>query len=307
MPKRIIDAEAAWQSDKLARCRPESIPEYTWLYGLADSFGNFELTNLRAIHSKAYASIRPTVTLPDVERFLADFERHGLLFVWTEGNRKYGHWTGCEKPGRLPPHGQRGRYSGNLKLQDLYEKDGTPIPALVEYLEQTALAHKEDASAQLVLAEAPRPRFQELRDLSKTVNRLAAERVDSLQATAKETSQTPTEQEEFQAVWNHFRGTYPRDHFRRDDYCYRVVKALALPDLRQFKTAYDRHRATWKDDRYVPMSDNFLQKEHWKLSAEVNGNGRPKEYGPAARTIESNRAHAKRVDDFFDNWEKSNS
>jgi hypothetical protein len=39
MPKRVIDFDAMWGSDKLAACAPWAQAEYAWLYGLADASG----------------------------------------------------------------------------------------------------------------------------------------------------------------------------------------------------------------------------------------------------------------------------
>src|ERR1700722_6811071 len=49
MPKRVIDFDAMWGSDKLAACAEWAQAEYAWFYGLADASGGFELTNLRGI------------------------------------------------------------------------------------------------------------------------------------------------------------------------------------------------------------------------------------------------------------------
>ena|SRR2546421_8961705 len=108
MRKRVIDGEAMWGSSKLAKCRPASIPEYAWLYALADANGNFEI-DLRMIHGKV-AAIRPDFTLETLREVLKDFHRHGLLFIWGENGKIYGHWTGSNKPGRLPPPSQRQHY-----------------------------------------------------------------------------------------------------------------------------------------------------------------------------------------------------
>jgi len=109
LPKRVIDADAAWGSSKLANCKEEFIPEYTWLYGLADANGNFEIGDLRVIHGKV-AAIRPHFTLDTLRQVFDDFHRHGLLYIWEEHGKKYGHWTGSNKPGRLPPKSQRNHY-----------------------------------------------------------------------------------------------------------------------------------------------------------------------------------------------------
>src|SRR5579864_1929269 len=68
MPKRVIDFDAMWGSDKLAACAEWAQAEYAWLYGLADASGCFELTNLRVIWGRV-AAIRRNLSLNrEVER-----------------------------------------------------------------------------------------------------------------------------------------------------------------------------------------------------------------------------------------------
>jgi hypothetical protein len=108
MPKRVIDFDAIWASDKLAQCAPWARAEYTWIYGLADANGSFELTNVRVIFGRAYA-IRDDVSLEKLVHVLEEFHTKGLLFIWKENGKKYGHWTGSDVPGRLPPPSWRAR------------------------------------------------------------------------------------------------------------------------------------------------------------------------------------------------------
>jgi len=125
MPKRVIDFDAVWASDKLSNCAPWARAEYTWIYGLADSNGSFELTNLRVIFGRAYA-IRDDVTIQHLSLALEEFQGKGLLFVREENGKKYGHWTGSDVPGRLPPPSWRARL----------ERLAPPVPqaALATYL-----------------------------------------------------------------------------------------------------------------------------------------------------------------------------
>src|SRR5712692_2484131 len=120
----MIDFDGLWASDKLAACEESVRVEYAWLYGLADATGSFEL-NMRSILARVSA-IRPALSMRRLERIFAEFERHGLLFVWTSTNsKKYGHWTGSDRPGRLPPASER----------HCYRKFAPPVPAqaLAEY------------------------------------------------------------------------------------------------------------------------------------------------------------------------------
>jgi hypothetical protein len=101
MPKRVIDFDAMWGSDKLAACVEWAQAEYAWLYGLADASGCFELTNLRVIWGRV-AAVRRNLSLERLEQIFHEFHDKGLLFVWEENGKRYGHWTGSDVPGRLP-------------------------------------------------------------------------------------------------------------------------------------------------------------------------------------------------------------
>jgi hypothetical protein len=110
MPKRVIDGEGLWRSDKLARVEPAiRRAEYANLVPLALANGVFE-ANPRRIWAAVYAYNRPDVTESEVAALLEEFERAKLLFRWTESDGKvWGYWTGIEKPGRLPGESRRGK------------------------------------------------------------------------------------------------------------------------------------------------------------------------------------------------------
>ena len=108
MPSRMLEYDPLWASDKIANAEASTRPEYTWLYGLADGHGCFEL-NLRAIWSKVSA-IRPELTQDRLRAIFAEFERVGLLFVWVANGKRYAYWTGSDRPGRLPKLSERSRY-----------------------------------------------------------------------------------------------------------------------------------------------------------------------------------------------------
>jgi hypothetical protein len=124
MPKRVIDFDALWASDKLASCAEWAQSEYAWLYGLADASGSFEMTNLRVIWGRV-AAIRRNLTLERLQEIFDEFIARGLLFTWEENQKRYGHWTGSDVPGRLPPPSWRMRL----------EKLAPPVPreALAAY------------------------------------------------------------------------------------------------------------------------------------------------------------------------------
>jgi hypothetical protein len=125
MPKRVIDFDAMWGSDKIASCAEWAQAEYAWLYGLADPSGCFELTNLRVIWGRV-AAIRRNLTIGRLEQVFGEFRDKGLLFVWEHEGKLYGHWTGSDVPGRLPPPSWR------MRLERL----APPVPKqqLAEYM-----------------------------------------------------------------------------------------------------------------------------------------------------------------------------
>jgi len=104
----MIDFEALWSSDKLSGCAEWAQAEYAWLYGLADANGSFEITNLRVIWGKV-AAIRKNLSIERLEQIFSEFNAKGLLFIWEENGKSYGHWTGSDKPGRLPRPSYRKR------------------------------------------------------------------------------------------------------------------------------------------------------------------------------------------------------
>ena len=125
MPKRVIDFDAMWGSDKLAACAEWAQAEYAWLYGLADASGCFELTNPRVIWGRV-AAIRRNLSIERLEQIFGEFQDKGLLFAWEHEGKRYAHWTGSDVPGRLPPPSWR------MRLERL----APPVPkqALAEYV-----------------------------------------------------------------------------------------------------------------------------------------------------------------------------
>jgi hypothetical protein len=123
MPKRVIDFDAMWGSDKLASCAEWAQAEYAWLYGLADANGCFEITNLRVIWGRV-AAIRRNLTIERLGEIFLEFQEKGLLFVWEHEGKRYAHWTGSDVPGRLPPPSWRmrlERFAPRVPRQELAE------------------------------------------------------------------------------------------------------------------------------------------------------------------------------------------
>jgi hypothetical protein len=64
---------------------------------------------MRSIHARVSA-IRPRLTICRLQKIFADFERNGLLFIWSENGKRYAHWTGSDRSGRLPKPSERHRF-----------------------------------------------------------------------------------------------------------------------------------------------------------------------------------------------------
>jgi hypothetical protein len=147
MPKRVIDFDAMWASDKLASCADWAQVEYAWLYGLADASGSFEMTNLRVIWGRV-AAIRRNFTIERLEEVLQEFIARGLLFTWQANGKRYGHWTGSDVPGRPSPPSWRARL----------ERLAPPVPhgEMAAYLSQFGgSSHRRSSPGQQSAARTP--------------------------------------------------------------------------------------------------------------------------------------------------------
>lgn len=133
MPKRVVDGEGVWRSEKIARVKPDWMrAEYANLLPLALANGVFEIDS-RRIWSLVYSYNRPEISFDDVEQILNEFERVGLLFRFFDvpTGKLWGYWVGINKIGRLP---------SQSRLQKKHEVVGpTPAPdALQGYIQRTA-------------------------------------------------------------------------------------------------------------------------------------------------------------------------
>jgi hypothetical protein len=176
MPKRVIDFDAMWWSDKLAACAAWAQAEYAWLYGLADASGCFELTNLRVIWGRV-AAVRGNFTIERLEQVFAEFQDKGLLFVWEYEGKRYAHWTGSDVPGRLPPPSWRMRL----------EKFAPPVPKqqLAEYMARFARGRAALAGVGFH-GEAQRESYHRKDDLKFESSDLKRERGPGLHSTGSQ-------------------------------------------------------------------------------------------------------------------------
>lgn len=271
MPKRVIDADAMWQSDKLACCRQKSIPEYPWLYGFADANGTFEIGNLRALHGRAYQPIRPYFSLADLADVLEDFKTHGLLYTWTENGKCYGHWTGSDVAGRLPPQSQRSHYP-TLKV---HQPTQTEIDAYY-----ASIASTNGNGRLFPLPELPLPTADELRAEAEA------------KLVSQEKIRLTTEEGQYRLErWHKFWDRYPNK--LDEDGTRKFWDTIPLLDL---DTILERLEVwivsdQWKIERYVPKSLNFLEKQYWKSKPGKGGTGGR---GPGQKTTEEHIERFKR-------------
>lgn len=118
LPKRIVDGEGLWGSDKLLAVQPEWVrAEYANLIPLALSNGAFECS-VRRVWRDVYSYNRPSMTEKRVALILDSLERAKLLFRFQCEGKTWGFWTGIDRPGRLPP----------ISRQGSNEKTGAVVP-----------------------------------------------------------------------------------------------------------------------------------------------------------------------------------
>ena len=112
MPKRIVDGDGVWRSDKIALVQPPAYrAEFANLIPLATANGTFEVEP-RRIWATVYSFNRPDISPEDTKKILDEFERVKLLFRWTDprSGKRWGYWVGIEKSGRLPAESRRGTH-----------------------------------------------------------------------------------------------------------------------------------------------------------------------------------------------------
>lgn len=124
MPKRLVDGDRIWTSDKIAQVEPESFrAEYANLLPLGLANGSFECEDQR-VWRDVYAYNRPSVGFDDVQDILDEFERVRLLFRWHDDQGKiWGFWVGIKSEGLLPSKSQQKDYKkGKEPPADLLER-----------------------------------------------------------------------------------------------------------------------------------------------------------------------------------------
>jgi len=109
VPKRVVDGEGIWGSDKILRLSTEFQPEYANLLPLAEANGVFEV-NPHKVWSRVYAYNRRNVTVEWVQELLNELVEVGLLLIWEDNGKVWGFWDGNEKAGRLPKESEQKKY-----------------------------------------------------------------------------------------------------------------------------------------------------------------------------------------------------
>lgn len=109
MPKRIVDGDALWLSEKIRGLPEEYRLHYANWLPLAEANGVFE-ADIYRIQARVYAYMLPEISPEMVVKILKSFTDAGLVKVWREDNKSWGYFTGIEKSGRLPELRYLSRY-----------------------------------------------------------------------------------------------------------------------------------------------------------------------------------------------------
>jgi hypothetical protein len=279
-----------WASSKLARCRPESIPEYAWLYGMADSNGNFEMDEiaLYVLFGRAYG-IRRDWTFHQFLAVLEDFHENGLLFMWKENSKTYGHWTGSELPGRLPELTKRHRYE-HLKVHRTPEQLLNTNSEVSAYIERCIMEPSPQAQMFPSRRLLPPETGSEKKISQSELMAEAEQNVDARIVAAQESD------ERF-PYWKQFWNLYPPESrgsqadTRKKFFMQSVLDCVAsLEHLREWLASEQ-----WRTG-HVPNSEKFFELEKFKASPPVpreKANGRG--IGPATRTAEDKLERTRRA------------
>lgn len=130
MPKRMVDGDALWVSEKLEQVPVEYRGDYAWLLPLAQVNGCFECSP-SVVWRECYAARRPDRTIEATAAILTAFESAKMLFRWTVDGKTYGFFPGVQKEGRLPSASERGKYrapwnTGMVPAKELASFLGVP-------------------------------------------------------------------------------------------------------------------------------------------------------------------------------------
>lgn len=110
MPKRVVDGEALWLSEKVKTLPEEYRMHYANWIPLAEANGVFE-ASVDRVYARVYSFLMPSISKKKVRGILDAFIRVGLIRVWSEGGKTWGYFVGIEKTGRLPSLKHLDRYT----------------------------------------------------------------------------------------------------------------------------------------------------------------------------------------------------
>ena len=109
MPKRMIEGEGIWLSDKIAKLSEKFRAEYANILPLALADGVFECEP-RRVWCAVYAYNRPEISVEHVTEMLDQMEKVGLIRRSEHEGHHWAFFIGIDKHGRLPEPSKRGRY-----------------------------------------------------------------------------------------------------------------------------------------------------------------------------------------------------
>lgn len=109
MPKRVVDGEALWLSQKVRSLPAEYRLHYANWLPLAEANGVFE-ANANQIWARVYSFLLPDMTEKKVQKVLDALISSDLVKIWKENGKTWGYFKGIEKSGRLPSAKHLNRY-----------------------------------------------------------------------------------------------------------------------------------------------------------------------------------------------------
>jgi hypothetical protein len=137
MPKRVIDGDSLWVSEKLTNVPEKYRAEYAWILPLANANGCFECSPM-LVWRTCYSALRTGWSIDDVVGMLDAFEAAKMLFRWKVDGKTYGFFVGIQKEGRLP------KPSDRVKSAKQWQSGMVPTKELASFLGLTAKKIAED-------------------------------------------------------------------------------------------------------------------------------------------------------------------
>lgn len=136
MPKRIIDGDSLWVSEKLSTVPERYRVEYAWILPLAQVNGCFECSPM-LVWRTCYSALRTDWRQEDVAVMLDEFEKAKMLFRWKVDGKTFGFFIGAQKEGRLPSPSDRVRsakpwQTGMIPEKQLASFLGVPVKKVRE-------------------------------------------------------------------------------------------------------------------------------------------------------------------------------